>query len=204
MGGQKRKRSPQNIKTEDFEDEEDLSEYEKIRLKNIVERQTKFNELKIEDKVLDLSNSVNEANEKTKRNVSRRGLSAVPKEKGFEPVRKSLRLQKIDADTGLSLPEKEPTRYHVYENEASLRPPLENLSIEDLTNNNDDLETTSKYFGDRITPFINSKHCKTEQSIFNDVNNLNKGLKTLKITVSNLSNIYFLTLIGLYFFYLSA
>merc|ERR1712012_570826 len=129
MGGVKRKRSP--IKEEYFEDEEELSEYEKNRLKNIAERQTKFNELKIEDQVLDVSLTLKEESEKTKRNVSRRGLSAAPKEKVFEPVRKSLRLQKIDADTGLSLPEKEPTRYHVYEDVAS-----------------------SQYFGDRVKPFI--------------------------------------------------
>ena len=37
------------------DDDEDLSEYEKLRLKNIAERQAKFDELKIRDKVLDLS-----------------------------------------------------------------------------------------------------------------------------------------------------
>ena len=58
MKGQKRKRSP-TIKAEYFEeDEENLSEYEKIRLKNIADRQLKFNELKIEDKVSDLSSSL--------------------------------------------------------------------------------------------------------------------------------------------------
>ena len=187
MKVQKRKRSP-TIKAEYFEeDEENLSEYEKIRLKNIADRQLKFNELKIEDKVSDLSSSFHEAIEKPKRNVSRRGLSAVvvPKEKVFEPVRKSLRLQKIDADTGLSLPEKEPTRYHSYEVEADLRPPLKDLSIEELTNNNDELETTSKYFGDQVKPFISDTDFKNGNSIFNDVKNLDKNLKKLQITVSN-------------------
>merc|ERR1712062_291090 len=37
--------------------EDDLSEYEKLRLKNIAEAQAKFDELKIKDKVLDLSKS---------------------------------------------------------------------------------------------------------------------------------------------------
>ena len=189
MKGLKRKRSTLTIKEDYFEEEEEnLSEYEKIRLKNIADRQLKFNELKIEDKVLDLSSSLIE---KPKRNVSRRGLSAVvvPKEKVFEPVRKSLRLQKIDADTGISLPEKEPTRYHSYENEADLRPPLKDLSIEELTNNNndDELETISKYFGDQVKPYITDTDHKNHagNSIFHDIKNLDKNLKKLKITVSS-------------------
>ena len=193
MKGLKRKRSTLTIKEDYFEEEEEnLSEYEKIRLKNIADRQLKFNELKIEDKVLDLSSSLIE---KPKRNVSRRGLSAVvvPKEKVFEPVRKSLRLQKIDADTGISLPEKEPTRYHSYENEADLRPPLKDLSIEELTNNNndDELEKISKYFGDQVKPYITNTDHKNHagNSIFHDIKNLDKNLKKLKITVSSLINI---------------
>ena len=42
--GQKRKLS--EVKTEQDFDDEDLSEYEKLRLKNIAERQSKFTELK--------------------------------------------------------------------------------------------------------------------------------------------------------------
>ena len=41
-------------KTSDH-DEGNLSEYEKLRLKNIAERKAKFNELKLKDKLLDLS-----------------------------------------------------------------------------------------------------------------------------------------------------
>ena len=54
------------MKTSDHDDEEDLSEHEKLRLKNIEEQQSKFDELKIRDQGLDLSRN----NEKTKRNVS--------------------------------------------------------------------------------------------------------------------------------------
>jgi len=74
-------------------DEEELSEYEKIRQQNIAERRAKFNELKLSDKVSDLSKSVNQAIEKAQKR------KAPPKEKEvFEPVRKSLRLQKIDTE----------------------------------------------------------------------------------------------------------
>ena len=191
MKGLKRKRSTLTIKEDYFEEEEEnLSEYEKIRLKNIADRQLKFNELKIEDKVLDLSSSLI-IEKQAKRNVSRRGLSAVvvPKEKVFEPVRKSLRLQKIDADTGISLPEKEPTRYHSYENEADLGHPLKDLTIEGLPNNNndDELETISKYFGDQVKPYITDTDHKNHagNSIFHDIKNLDKNLKKLKITVSS-------------------
>ena len=63
--------------SENDDNEEDLSEYEKLRLKNIEERQSKFNELKIRDQVLDLSRN----SEKTKRNVSNCDLSSALKEK---------------------------------------------------------------------------------------------------------------------------
>ena len=59
-------------KTRDH-DEEDLSEYEKLRLKNIAERKAKFNELKIKDKVLDLSKN----NKIKKRKVTKEKLAAV-------------------------------------------------------------------------------------------------------------------------------
>ena len=44
--GQKRRLSDVK-KEEDYDDEEDLSEYEKLRLKNIADRQSKFTELKV-------------------------------------------------------------------------------------------------------------------------------------------------------------
>ena len=44
-----------STKTSDHDNKDDLSEYEKLRLKNIAERKAKFKELKIKDKVLDLS-----------------------------------------------------------------------------------------------------------------------------------------------------
>ena len=68
-----------STKTIDNDDEEDLSEYEKLRLKNIAERQAQFNVLKIRDKVSDISR--NKKIKKSKRNVSSRDLSSVLKEK---------------------------------------------------------------------------------------------------------------------------
>ena len=80
---------------EEFESDEDLCAYEKIRLENIAMRQNKFDEL-------NLSNLISEASASAqKKTAARRGLAAEKKEKlPLEPVRKSLRLQNIDADTG--------------------------------------------------------------------------------------------------------
>ena len=116
MKGKKRKldemETKENIKKEpeDFEEEE-LCEYEKLRLENIAMRERKFNELNLSNIASDLSN----LSAQTKKTVSRRGLQSKKENLPLEPVRKSLRLQNIDADTGLQLPEKEPTRYHIYE-----------------------------------------------------------------------------------------
>ena len=62
------------------------------------------------------------------------------------PPRKSLRIQGIDADTGLKLPEKEPTSYNLnamfnmqnYEEEPRL--PLENLSLDGIMPSRDKRE----------------------------------------------------------------
>ena len=98
------------------DDPEEMSEYEKIRQKNIAERQRKFQELQLNEAKTRLSDSLNltPAAKKARANTSYRGL-AVKKEKAEqsnEPVRKSLRLQNIEAETGLKLPEKEPTLLH--------------------------------------------------------------------------------------------
>ena len=80
-------------------DEEDLSEYEKLRLKNIAERQAKFNALKISDKVLDLSRN----NEMSKRNVSSRDLSAVLKEKDKNSNTSDIEPSAATTNTGESI-----------------------------------------------------------------------------------------------------
>ena len=107
------------------DDPEEMSEYEMIRQKNIAERQRKFQELQLNEAKTRLSDSLNltPATKKARANTSYRGL-AVKKEKAeqsSEPVRKSLRLQNIEAETGLKLPEKEPTLLH-------WTPPVYNLA----------------------------------------------------------------------------
>ena len=115
----------------------------------------------------------------------------MPKEKIIEPVRKSLRLQRIDADTGISLPEKEPTSYHIREDDTPLRPPLKELTIEDMTNNNDDFEATQGYFNEKVTPYIadNIKTQKGSNSLFDDVKNVEKNLKKLRITPERVAKV---------------
>ena len=89
-----------------------MSEYDKIRQKNIEERQRKFQELQLNEAKTRLSDSLNLA-KKVKPSTSRRGLAAIKKEQSNnEPVRRSLRQQKIEAETGLKLPDKEPTLLH--------------------------------------------------------------------------------------------
>ena len=93
-------------------EEEEMSEYDKIRQKNIEERQRKFQELQLNEAKTRLSDSLNLA-KKAKPSTSRRGLAAIKKEQSNnEPVRRSLRQQKIEAETGLKLPDKEPTLLH--------------------------------------------------------------------------------------------
>ena len=106
-------------------------------------------------------------------------------------MRKSLRLQKVDADTGLSLPEKEPTRYYIQEDDTPIRPALKELTIEDITNNNDDHEATSFYFKDKVNPFIDCdiKGRKCLNSIFDDLKNVEKNLKKLKITPERVAKV---------------
>ena len=139
----------------------------------------------LKDSAADLSFDIDT---KTKKTASRRGLSApVPKEKvPLEPVRKSLRLQRIDADTGLTLPEKEPTSYYMYQDDSPQRPPTTDLTLEEICNNNEDWESTEAYFKDKVVPYMDheSKKSVLNKSIFDDVSKLGQGLKSLKITVS--------------------
>lgn len=71
-------------------------------------------------KLHEAKNRLSDINQKSQQ-ASRRGLASVKKEKEILPARKSLRLQNIDADTGLKLPEKEPTMYFQPEGKAYLK-----------------------------------------------------------------------------------
>lgn len=165
-------------------------QYEKIRKRNIAERQRKLAELNLIKLASDLSATTPGTSKKI---ASRRGLSAPKKEKEnlpLEPVRKSLRLQNIDADTGLTLPEKEPTRYHIIEDDWVARPPLTDLTLEEITNE-DKYASISDYFKDSVEPFVQDKKTNMtsagSKSIFENTKSLAKSLKSLKIKVRILS-----------------
>jgi len=70
--------------------------------------------------------------EDKKKQPSRRGL-VVKKESEILPPRKSLRLQRVDADTGLQLPDKEPSSYSFGPAvDDNPRPPLADLDLKDI------------------------------------------------------------------------
>merc|ERR1712073_200884 len=167
----------------DYDDDDYPVDYEQKRLQNIAARKAKIDELKISDISFELTSDLNVS--KTK-NASRRGLSAIPQQQQKEilPPRKSLRLQNIDADTGLQLPEKEPTHYRIFDQyEEPQRLPLQDLNLDDLCNNNEDSETTSNYFDLKVKPFLNEDtKVKLQTSYFENVATMEKNLKKLKIT----------------------
>merc|ERR1712079_610567 len=71
-------------------DDEELAEYEQKRLQNIADRKNKIDELKITDISLELASDLNQQQQnKSKSSYSKRGLSAIPKEKEILPPRKS-------------------------------------------------------------------------------------------------------------------
>lgn len=170
----------------DFDDYE--VDYEQKRLQNIADRKAKIDELKITDISFELSSDLNVSKNK---NASRRGLSAVPQQKEILPPRKSLRLQNIDADTGLQLPEKEPTHYRIYDQyDEPQRLPLQDLNLDDLCNNNEDSETTSNYFDLKVKPFLNEDtKVKLQTSYFENVATMEKNLKKLKITPERVAKV---------------
>ena len=172
--------SPESTKEnlEESDSDDELCEYEKLRKRNIEERQRKFAELNLAKLASDLSASAGPS----KKTYSKRGLSAPKKENlPLEPVRKSLRLQNIDADTGFTLPEKEPTRYHIIEDDWVQRPPLTDLTLEDISNDNDSI---SQYFKENVEPFVQTKKSMAGPSIFENTKSLAKSLTSLKIKVT--------------------
>merc|ERR1712109_211598 len=176
----------------DYDDDDYPVDYEQKRLQNIAARKAKIDELKISDISFELTSDLNVSKNK---NASRRGLSAIPqqqRQKEILPPRKSLRLQNIDADTGLQLPEKEPTHYRIFDQyEEPQRLPLQDLNLDDLCNNNEDCETTSNYFDLKIKPFLNEDtKVKLQKSFFeNDVANMEKNLKKLNITAERVAKV---------------
>lgn len=121
-----------------------LSEYELIRLKNIEARQKMFAELEISQSKQSLSDSFSQGKSY---NASQRGLAAKKDKVEDLPRRQSLRLQKIDADTGLQLPDKEPTVYVLPDEHP--RQALATLGLSELitdpTENGTQLKTSQSF-----------------------------------------------------------
>ena len=116
---------------------------------------------------------------------SKRGLAAQPRVKEILPPRKSLRLQNISAETGLKLPEKEPTKYFTYDptEVENSRKPLTNLELNEFISEKDksaEPEDVSKY----LTRITESIITKDENLIKTSLEDVPQRLKQLKITVS--------------------
>jgi len=118
-----------DIKSESTEDEQDyddeeMSSYERLRLKNIQEREEMFRALMDSKKrVSDVFNTPTQTN---KRTVSQRGLASTPKEKEILPARKSARL------AGGKVPEISRYVPELTAEPEHNPPPLETLKAEDL------------------------------------------------------------------------
>ena len=96
-----------------------------------------------------------------------------------------MRLQNISAETGLKLPEKEPTKYFTYDptEVENSRQPLRNLELNEFISEKDksaEPEDVSKYLT-RITESISTKDSILIKTSLEDVP---QRLKQLRITVS--------------------
>ena len=99
------------------------------------------------------------------------------------PPRKSLRLQGVDADTGVKLPEKEPSRYFQYESyEENVQHPLRDLELHEILSLKDkaeDLNTISSYLAGVVDNLETKKTTKVDTC--ENVSTLTKRLK-IKVT----------------------
>ena len=95
------------------------------------------------------------------------------------PPRKSLRLQGVDADTGVKLPEKEPSRYFQYESyEENVQHPLRDLELHEillLKDKAEDLNTISSYLAGVVDNLETKKTTKVDTC--ENVSTLTKRLK---------------------------
>ena len=89
-------------------------------------------------------------------------------------------------NAGLTLPEKEPTRYFQYEDDTPQRHPLTDLTLDDLSS---DSETCAKYFDKNVKPFAGNKKKESQSSIFEDISKMGKGLASLKITPERVAKV---------------
>jgi hypothetical protein len=137
-----------NCEEEESEDNIELSEYEKIRRQNVELRMKMFQELQLNESKIRFDGTSKSTKDK-KNTFSKRGLAAVEEvsKKKVEnvPSRKSLRLQNVEADTGLSLPEKEPSSYNIPYYDDNPRPPLRPLLLDEITSSNFKVEDSSDF-----------------------------------------------------------
>ena len=161
--------------------------YDIIRQKNIETRERLFNELNISQTLAELKQATPSSAKQSK--PSNRGLAAVKRSSlpNLLPERKSLRLQKIDADTGLQLPDKEPTKYSIRSAEDRPRPPLEDLYPKDVADwrDFDDMEQIVQGKADYLKKLMASQSydAKTKSSFDGDIP---KTIQNLKINVSKI------------------
>ena len=117
-------------------------------------------------------------------------MAAQAKVKEDLPPRKSLRLQGVDADTGVKLPEKEPSRYFQYESyEDNVKHPLRDLELHEILSRKDkeeDINTISSYLVGVVDNLETKK--TTKVNTCENVSTLTKRLK-IKVTFLQSSNI---------------
>ena len=117
-------------------------------------------------------------------------MAAQAKVKEDLPPRKSLRLQGVDADTGVKLPEKEPSRYFQYESyEDNVKHPLRDLELHEILSRKDkeeDINTISSYLAGVVDNLETKK--TTKVNTCENVSTLTKRLK-IKVTFLQSSNI---------------
>ncbi len=164
---------------------DDLSEYELIRQRNIESRQRMFMELNISGSKQRLSDSFyGPETASAKQQASRRGLAA-RKSNGAAakdadlPVRKSLRLQNMAADTSVALPEKEPAFYNVPVAEEHPRLPIKTLELADVVLEADHVEDKAS--------FLSALHPHLEEKAENTVSfgdDIKSSMQKLAITVT--------------------
>ena len=121
---------------------------------------------------------------------SKRGLAAAAQTQPKEilPPRKSLRLQRIDPESGLQLPDKEPTKYFNPSTIDNLhqvsRHELKDLKLTEFlapTVKSEDTENISNYLK-RVSSSLDSAQKQSKNSNFG--HDISKRLKELRITVS--------------------
>ena len=118
-------------------------------------------------------------------------MAAQAKVKEDLPPRKSLRLQGVDADTGVKLPEKEPSRYFQYESyEENVKHPLRDLELHEILSRKDkeeDINTISSYLAGVVDNLEKKKTTKSDKNVqykYEFDENASALTKRLKIKVS--------------------